>query len=160
MVGMTVKVTKKVPKLMLTIIRDDGSVSRGYAVPGMGPGIPHDLMHALVEKTLNWKRGVFGLVNAGRDIGELLAPQMKKENKFEKELQWSEALTAFLQSEVILDPAYAPTIQESLQRMFAGSPHAPPDVSKAQLTELRRLRDEYTHRWAELAEDQTIAVDL
>lgn len=54
-------------------MRDDGSASQGQIIPGLGPNaIPHDLLHALVERTLGFSRGVYGMVNTGIDISAML----------------------------------------------------------------------------------------
>jgi hypothetical protein len=58
-----VRFTKKADgRHRLTVVRDDGSASQGQMVPGLGAdAIPHDLLHALVEKTLGLRRGVYGM---------------------------------------------------------------------------------------------------
>jgi hypothetical protein len=65
---MLVRFTKKADgRHRLTIVRDDGSVSQGRVIPGLGPdAIPHDLLHALVERTLGFSRGVYGMGASSR----------------------------------------------------------------------------------------------
>jgi hypothetical protein len=132
---MLVRFTKKGDgRHRLTIVRDDGTVSQGQVIPGLGPSaIPHDLLHALVEKTLGFSRGVYGMVNTGLDIAELLDPGQKRMNKGEAELMHSEIVTAELS---------APTVSGDDRR------------------ELRRLRDDYQARWRALGVGETIYVDL
>ena len=69
-------------------------VSQGQVIPGLGPNaIPHDLLHAIVEKTLGFSRGVYGMVNTGLDIAQLLDPARKRMNRGERELMHSEIVT-------------------------------------------------------------------
>ncbi len=102
---MVVRFTKKADgRHRLTIVRDDGSVCQGRVIRGLGPdAIPHDLLHALVESTLGLSRGVYGMVNTGLDIAELLDPARKRMNKSEVQLMHSELITTSLQAEDVYE---------------------------------------------------------
>lgn len=59
----------------LTCVRADGSVTwqrqpgaRGHVMPG------HDLTHYAVETTLGYRRGFYGLIVEGWEIGDFAAP--------------------------------------------------------------------------------------
>jgi hypothetical protein len=158
---MRVRFTKKADgRHRLTIVRDDASVSRGQVIPGLGPNaIPHDLLHALVEKTLGLARGVYGMVNKGLGIAELLDPAQKRLNKGELELAHSEIVTNILQAEIAyegLDGCF----REELGRRCAQSGLTEPLITEERLGELRRLREDYLMRWRALEMGETLEIEL
>lgn len=50
------------------VVRDDGSQS-SWAFPSYGEGMPHDLVHFVVEQRFGVTRGVWGRVAAGAELG-------------------------------------------------------------------------------------------
>ncbi len=159
---MVVRFTKKADgRHRLTIVRDDGSVSQGQVIPGLGQkAIPHDLLHAIVEKTLGFSRGVYGMVNTGLDIAQLLDPAQKRMNRGETELMHSEIVTAILQVETAYEGISPPFFFDELRRRCAEAGLTEPRMSDEDRRELRRLRDDYQARWLGLGVGETIEVEL
>jgi hypothetical protein len=50
--------------------RSDGSES-SWVFPSYGVGLPHDLVHLVVESTFGLRRGFWGLVDAGADVARI-----------------------------------------------------------------------------------------
>ena len=118
---MRIRCTKKADgRHVLTVLRDDGTVSRGRAVPG--PGVPHDVVHAVVEAVLGLKRGVYGMVNTGLDLADLLEPARKPELYQEPELMLSEGVTCAVQMFPLECPGASPDAA-SIDAWLASSPH-------------------------------------
>ena len=159
---MLVRVTKKADgRHRLTVVHDDGTVSQGRVVPGLGPdAIPHDLLHALVERTLGFKRGVFGMIGTGLEIAELLDPARKETNKSEQELMLSEVITTILQGEAAYVGLGEHTFADRLRDQCNEHGLAVPTIAGDDLRDLRALHDEYQWRWQALADGETIAVEL
>jgi hypothetical protein len=157
-----VRFTKKADgRHRLTIVRDDGSVSQGQAIPGLGPNaIPHDLLHAVVEKTLGFSRGVYGMVNTGLDIAELLDPARKRMNKSEPELMQSEIITNILQAEAAYEGIEEGFFGDELRRRCAEAGVSERAIGEEERRELRRLREDYEEKWKGLRVGKTIEVDL
>ena len=141
---MEIKFTKKTNgHHLLTAIRTNGTVAQGHVVPGFGAdALPHDLIHALVEKHLGLKRGVYGLINTGLTINELMDYGKRKVNVNEPELTFSEGATAQVQYCL----AGLPVMVEVLSN----------DQLKAVLTEAQK----YLELWQKLPDDQTLAISL
>ena len=159
---MFVRITKREDRRhRLTVVRDDGSVSQGRAVRGLGlDAIPHDLLHALVEKTLGFQRGVFGMINTGLDIAELLDPGRKEANKAERELMLSEIVTTILQAEAAHVGLGEDVFEARLREHCAEHMLAVPTISADELRQVRALRDEHEKRWSELGAGETIEVEV
>lgn len=139
----------------LTVVRDDGTFSRGRMVPGFGEAaIPHDLLHAVVEQVLRLRRGVFGLVNTGLDIQELLDPERKRTFYEESDLMRSEAVTALLQAE-----AAWVGVENGVDRFqeawsaHGGGDNAP---NQASIDALRAARETWTQCWRALPDGETL----
>jgi hypothetical protein len=159
---MLVRFTKRAEgRHRLTIVRDDGSVSQGQVIPGLGPdAIPHDLLHALVEKILGFSRGVYGMVNTGLDIGQLLDPARKRMTTGEVELMHSEIVTTILQAEAAYEGIDETSFGDELRRRCAETGLAEREITDEQRRELRRLREEYQRRWQGLGVGETIEVEI
>jgi hypothetical protein len=142
---MEIRFTKKADgNHMLTVIRDDGSVTRDYLVPGMSPAgesaIPHDLVHVIVENELGLSRGVYGLINTGKSIQAMMAMGKRINNKNEPELLRSEYLTA--------------TFQQLHLGLEIPLPDIPREASKKIQDEIKR----YNEEWKLLPNDSTLSV--
>lgn len=137
---MEIKFTKKSDgKHMLTVVRTNGSVARGHVVPGFGEdALPHDLIHALVEKQLGLKRGVYGLIDSDVSIDELMDYGKRKVNINEPELTFSEAATA------------------QVQYSLAGVPALTEVLSKDQLDAILVEAKKYHDTWTALPVDETL----
>jgi len=161
-VAVFVRITKKPDgRHRLTVVRDDGTVSQGKMIPGFGAdAIPHDLLHAVVEKELGFQRGVYGLVNTGLDIADLLAPERKTTLKAEAELMFSELITGVLQAEGAYEGFGPEQLRDELARRCREHGLDVPVLSGTDLSELRRLRDEYQGRWMALRVGNTMEVEL
>jgi hypothetical protein len=145
----------------LTIVRDDGTASLGQVVPGFGPdAIPHDLLHAVVEKTLGLRRGVYGMVNTGLEITELLDPTRKSSNRSEAQLMHSEIVTSLLQAEIAYQGMEDATFTDELRRQCTEARLPVIAIGDDLRRELRALRDEYQARWRQLGAGETLEVDL
>jgi hypothetical protein len=159
---MLVRFTKRADaRHRLTIIRDDGTVSQGKMVPGLGAdAIPHDLLHALVEQTLGFRRGVYGMVDSGLDVARLLDPAQKEANKAEPELMLSEMVTTLLQGEVAYVGVGEADLGERLRLQCKEHGLQAPVLDEDRLRELRGLRDEYQQRWRQLPAGETLEVQV
>ena len=159
---MLIRMTKKSDgRHRLTVVRDDGTVSQGKMIPGFGAdAIPHDLLHAVVEKNLGFKRGVYGLVNTGLDIADLLAPERKATLKAEAELMLSELITGVLQAEAAYEGFDPEQLRDELARRCEEHRLDVPVLSETDLSGLRRLRDEHRERWAALRVGDTMEIEL
>lgn len=159
---MEIRFTKRSSgKHTLTVVRDDGTVSYGRMVPGLGPdAIPHDLLHVIVERTLGWSRGVFGLIGSGLEIEELLDPAFKAANAAQTELWHSEAVTTSLQSEVAYAGVGPDFFGEELCRQCEHLGLPPPEVSETSLALLRSARDRYAAEWRDLSDGATLEVEF
>ena len=157
-----VRITKRADRRhRLTVVRNDGSVSQGKVVPGLGPdAIPHDVLHALVEKKLGFERGVFGMIGTGLEIAELLDPAREETNKSERELMLSEVITTVLQGEAAYVGLGEHTFADRLRDRCNEHGLAVPTISNDELRDLRALRDDYHRRWQTLADGETIEVEL
>jgi len=145
----------------LTIVRDDGTASLGQVVPGLGPdAIPHDLLHAVVEKILGLRRGVYGMVNTGLEIAELLDPTRKIANRSEADLMHSEIVTSLLQAETAYQGMDDATFTDELRRRCAEAGLPALAIGDDLRRELRARRDETQVRWRQLAMGETLEVDL
>lgn len=145
----------------LTIVRDDGSVSLGQVVAGLGPdAIPHNLLHAVVEETLGWRRGVYGMVNTGLEIAELLNPSRKTSNRSEVELMHSEIVTCLLQAETAYQGIDDSTFTDELRRQCTDAGLPVPTIPGDLRRRLRERRDAYQARWRQLGAGETLEVDL
>lgn len=59
----------------LTCVRDDGSVTWQRQLGSLGAVFPpHDLTHFAVETALGYRRGFYGLIAEGWDIGDFASP--------------------------------------------------------------------------------------
>jgi hypothetical protein len=157
---MLVRFTKRADgRHRLTVVRDDGSASQARMVPGLGAdAIPHDLLHALVEQTLGFTRGVYGTVNTGIEVDRLLDPAQKPANEGQPELMLSEIVTTLLQGELAYVGVGPDDFTSRLRQQCDehGLPVHPIDPDR--LRELRRLRDEHQRLWRELASGETLEV--
>jgi hypothetical protein len=143
----------------LTVVRDDGSVSQGKMVPGLGAdAIPHDLLHALVEQTLGFTRGVYGTVNTGLEIARLLDPAQKPMNRGEPELMLSEIVTTLLQGELAYVGVGPDDFEGRLRDQCEEHGLPIPAIDDQRLHELRAMRDEHQRRWRGLAAGETLEV--
>jgi hypothetical protein len=141
---MEIKFTKKPDgKHLLTVVRTNGSVARGHVVPGFGvDALPHDMIHVLVEKHLSLKRGVYGLINSGVSIDELMDYGKRKVNVNEPELTFSEAATA------------------QIQYSLSGIPAPAEVLSKAEVEAILVEAQKYGEIWKELPVDETLVIPL
>ena len=159
---MLVRFTKRTDgRHRLTVVRDDGSASQARMVPGLGPdAIPHDLLHALVEQTLGFTRGVYGTVNTGIEVDRLLDPAFKSMNAGQPELMLSEIVTTILQGELAYVGVGPDDFTSRLCQQCQEHGLAVPTIDQGRLRELRGLRDEHQRRWRELAPGETLEVAL
>jgi hypothetical protein len=145
----------------LTVVRDDGSASQGQMVPGLGAdAIPHDLLHALVEKKLGFTRGVYGMVGTGLEVGALLDPKRKAMNRDEPELMLSEIVTTLLQAESAYEGVEAADFRQRLSAKCEEHGIAGRAIADEELSAVRGLREEYAQRWRGLGVGETIEVEL
>ena len=159
---MLARFTKKADgRHRLTIVRDDGSVSQGQMVPGLGPdAVPHDLLHALVERTLGLSRGVYGMVDSGLEIGELIDPARKHMTNGQTGLMLSEVITTLLQGEAAYVGVDEGDFRDRLCQQCREHGIAVPAISDFQLRDVRALRDDYEVRWRQLQAEETLEVDI
>ncbi len=117
--------------------RPDGSETYGQ-IPSQ-PGIPHDLIHFVVEQTLGLDRAFFGLVASGVGIPDAAD-------------KWKT-----LPAEAKAQSARAEQVVAWFQRPDARMPEVP--ATAAQLAEIQRRLDELSARWQALSPKEAIELD-
>lgn len=86
-------------RVQIYVHRPDGSETT-WTTSSFGTGLPHDLVHLVVERALGVRRGLWGLVCAGVDIARVNAMANRRggPDKWSmlgddiRELLWAEAL--------------------------------------------------------------------
>jgi hypothetical protein len=96
--------------------RDDGSETYG-PIPGQ-PGVPHDLIHYAVEKTLGLTRAFFGLVAAGTAIPDAADAWKTLDARTREEASRAELVVAWFQRPAARMPS-VPASEEELARIEA-----------------------------------------
>lgn len=145
----------------LICVRDDGSVSRGKSVPGMGEAaIPHDLVHYAVETVLGLRRGFYGLVAEGWGIDELLTPDGKKEYAGNNDAQLAELLVSMFQSEMGYQPENKAKFHEILAGRCAEAGLIMPIITDARLAQVRESLVSFEARWRAMKTDDVLQVEF
>jgi hypothetical protein len=121
----------------LSCRRDDGSETYGQ-IPGQ-PGIPHDLIHFVVEQTLGLEHAFFGTVASGVGIPDAAE-------------RWRT-----LPPEARAQSARAEQVVAWFQRPDARMPDAP--ATAQQLAAIQARLDELVVRWNELSPKDVIELE-
>ncbi len=139
------------------VTREDGSES-SWAYPSYGDGLPHDLVHYVVETTFSITQGLWGRVREGVDIERVnaAANRVGGEHKYAslgdlRELLQAEALAVapWLAPEATDEDCIA-----AVSRQCAASrpPVPPPEtLTRERVAIARRQLREYATRWRALA---------
>jgi hypothetical protein len=137
------------------VVRADGTEARWR--PPRGPGIPHDLLHYLVETELGLRRGFWGLVAEGVDFEALNA---KTKNPAQAglpgdvtELLWSEAVAGALMLSLMAPELEADACLEQAAHNSAKWAIEPPRVDAPAFRRLQERLDELTREWRSLGEE-------
>ncbi len=103
---------------------------------------------------------MYGLVNTGLAISDLLDPARRQLNRSEGELMLSEIITTLLQAEVAYEGVGETFFGNGLRRQCADAGLTEPSTSHEYQRELRRLRSDYPARWRALGVGETLEVEL
>jgi hypothetical protein len=134
------------------VTRDDGS-EVSWSFPSYGDGLPHDLVHLVVERHLGLRQGFWGRVAAGVEVSRINAMADRKGGKG-KYAGFGEDLGELLLAEALAgvpwgmaeltDAELLATILANIAAM--GAP-APADLALTTIAELRRELAETRRQW-------------
>ncbi len=133
----------------LTCIRDDGSVTWTHIHRGFAQ---HDFAHYVVETTLGFRNGFFGLVAKGFDIPDFSRPTSKRPFKIPKEAMAVEPIVALLQAELwesFPEPLLHPDSQE-----------IPANVTAEQIESMRQQLRKLLQHWENLMPGGTMMLEF
>ncbi|MDP9228670.1 MAG: hypothetical protein M3M99_06390 [Actinomycetota bacterium] len=144
------------------ITRDDGSEAR-WAAAG-GPGLPHDLVHYVVETELNLKLGLWGLVRAGVELDAVNAGAhdgAELENRDLTQLLQGEAVAGGVTMALLAPELHDMECLAHIWEQCRRSNVAPPEGLFARVFgRLRERAGERRDEWAALAPDGTLVVEF
>jgi hypothetical protein len=132
------------------VTRSDGS-EVGWAFPTYGAGLPHDLVHLVVETVFSLSRGFWGKVDEGADPGRISDEANRKggADKYaafgpdQADLQRAEILAGARWSEVTVAADVEVAVKEAGLGPFSA-------VSPERVLETRRALEVLQRRWAQL----------
>jgi hypothetical protein len=143
----------------LICTRDDGSRSESL-FPNIGP-LPHDLIHYVVEKTLDLRKAFFGLVANGAPIGynhDHNRPLAREQDITEN---WqSESLVEAIQMEVLSKRVEDRDFQRLIQQYCQAHNVPVPQISDDQLHLILDELDHYGREWQSLGANHQIRVSF
>ena len=119
-------------------IRDDGTESYGRIPPH--PGIPHDLIHFVVEKTLGLRRAFFGPIASGIAVPDAADAWKTLPPKDRAEAALAEVVVAWFQA--------------------PGARGEPPPIPVATLATIETELEALHARWLALAAKETLEVEF
>ncbi|MFL5581928.1 MAG: hypothetical protein ACJ8AO_16280 [Gemmatimonadaceae bacterium] len=148
----------------LTCVRADGSTTWQRQRGSLGLVFPqHDLTHYAVETTLGYRRGFYGLIADGWEIGDFAKPWPR--GAIPVEAQEVELVVGFFDAERRRGtPMLEDELREHAERYVEAqrarhpgrSVPAPPTLSAAELERVRAKRAELLGRWFALAPGETL----
>lgn len=158
---LTIRITRQADGATLACVRRDGTVTWQRQRGTSGAFFPrHDLTHYVLESVLGHRRGFYGLVADGWDLGDFGAPWPR--GPIPADADPSELLVGFLDVERAsvaggAPPWTAADLSEQAAAWYAARGLAgPPVVSDEQLAEIRARRSALFARWNALAVGETL----
>jgi hypothetical protein len=152
--------------MLVTFVRTVGSADRIYVhrsdggeaswtFPSYGDGLPHDLVHLVVEAAFGLGKGLWGLVDAGADMARINAEANRKggANKYralgadQRDILFSEALAAAVSGRFESEEQRAASVLAACHSL--GIEPVPP-VTSARLAEILVALEVLRQRWRSL----------
>jgi hypothetical protein len=148
----------------LTLTRANGSVTWQRQNGSLGMVFPpHDLTHYAVESTLGYRRGFYGLVAEGWEIGDFAAPWPR--GAIPEEAREVELIVGFFDSERRSSDRWtAADFNEHAEKYVGASKYAgtivPPVLRDEDIARVRAVRDDLLARWSALAPGDAMEISL
>ncbi|MCX4243477.1 hypothetical protein [Paraliomyxa miuraensis] len=133
------------------VVRDDGT-EVSWSFPSYGEGLPHDLVHLLLERRFGLRQGFWGRVADGVDVARINAAANREGGKGKyagfgddlRELYLAEALAGAPWSLAELDDA---ALLQMLHAQVSSTGAPAPALSVALVTEIRAELEAVRQRW-------------
>lgn len=133
------------------VVRDDGT-EVSWSFPSFGEGLPHDLVHLLLERRFGLRQGFWGRVAAGVDVARINAAANRKGGKDKyagfgddlRELMLAEALAGAPWSLVELDDA---ALLEQLTATMAETEAEAPALTVELVARIRAELEQVRQQW-------------
>jgi hypothetical protein len=134
------------------VVRDDGSES-SWSFPSYGNGLPHDLVHLVLERRFRLRHGFWGRVAAGVDVSRINAMANKQGGKGKyagfgddlRELMLAEALAGAPWEMTELPDAEL--LAMILGNVAASGVAAPAELTLEVIAEIRRELADTRRQW-------------
>jgi hypothetical protein len=143
------------------VLRDDGTPLR-WPWPSYGTGLPHDLLHYVVETRLNIRHGFWGLVADGVDFGYLSRVADQIHAGAEPDRRPGVDLSDLVRVECVLQALQGGSDAECLRRVReCCTRHAvavPPGLTEVALRRLRAEVGDLAARWQPLAAGRSLVL--
>lgn len=134
------------------VTRDDGSET-SWSFPSYGDGLPHDLVHLVLERRLGLRHGFWGRVAAGVDVSRINAMANHEGGK-DKYAGFGEDLGDLLLAEALAGAPWgmaelpeAELLATILANIAAMGAPTPADLTLPTIAELRRELAETRRQW-------------
>jgi hypothetical protein len=134
------------------VTRDDGSET-SWSFPSYGDGLPHDLVHLVLERRFGLRHGFWGRVNAGVDPSRINAVANRKGGKG-KYAGFGEDLGELYLAEALAGAPWgmaelsdADVLAMILANVVASGVPAPAELVPATIAEIRRELVETRRQW-------------
>ena len=148
----------------LTLTRADGTVTWQRQKGSLGLVFPpHDLTHYAVESTLGYRRGFYGLVAEGWEVGDFAVPWPR--GPIPEEARVMELIVGFFDAERrSMDRWSAEAFNEHAVKYVAASKSAGkiavPVLTDEQIAQVRAVRDALFERWFALPPGEAIELEF
>lgn len=124
---------------------------------------PHDLTHYAVESTLGYRRGFYGLVAEGWEVGDFAVPWPR--GPIPEEAREVELIVGFFDAERrSMDQWSADAFNEHAVKYVAAGKYAgkitPPILTEQQISRVRAVREALLERWFATAPGEAIELEF
>lgn len=140
---------------LLTIVRQDGSVSKVALEPGF---IQHDLMHYAVETILKIRGGFLDLVMQGRAISDFDQPESEWDFQLPIEATHVEVYVGLFQLELWNGQPHDDFANEIERVCREQGVPLPRLIGTGELRRIRRCFAEVNHAWEQLLPGETLTL--
>jgi hypothetical protein len=148
----------------ITCTRADGTVTWQRQKGKLGVVFPpHDLTHYVVETTLGYRHGFYGLIAEGWDISDFAVPWPR--GPVPPEATEVELIVGFFDSERRSPDRWtAAEFNAHAETFVLAGKHAgkivPPVLADADIVRVRSARDEIVARWEALGPGETLTLEF
>jgi hypothetical protein len=119
----------------------------------------HDLAHYVVEKTLNFKQGFYGLIESGINITDFEDKQKFKPREMPLEAAYAENLVGLLMTE-LSDERWTTDFQQTFNDICTQFGHPQMEIEQSTLTLLRSELRELIDHWKSLPVQKTLLLNF